>query len=101
MLENNDSNGIYDINGTNGNAAEALAPAPAPRKKRVSTKDLSERIAELEKKIEALTAAPSQPEVPSDLEAKMSALMDQVARLDERVARIAQSVAQSNLRPIS
>jgi uncharacterized small protein (DUF1192 family) len=100
MFESNENNGVHE-NGTIGNGAETLAPAPA-KKKRVSTKDLSDRIAALEKKIEALGAAPSQPEVPPDLEQKMAALMDQIAKLDERVAKIAQSVAQSNLlRPLS
>jgi hypothetical protein len=98
MLESNDNNESHENNGTNGNGADTLAPAPAAaKKKRVLTKDLSDRIGDLEKKIEALSVPPSQPELSPILEQKMAALAEQIAKLDERVTRIAQSVAQSNL----
>jgi len=61
----------------------------AARKKRVSTRDLSERIGELEKKFEASAGA----------QERTAALTEQIAKLDERVNKIAHAVAQLNLRP--
>jgi predicted RNase H-like nuclease (RuvC/YqgF family) len=88
MLESNENNGVHHDNGINGNGAEAAKP----RKKRVLTKDLSARIAELEKKLEANGEAK-----PSDLEQKLAEMTDQIAKLDERVSKIAHAVAQFNL----
>jgi len=84
MLESNENNGVHQNNDSDGNGAEA---AKAVGKKRVSTKDLSARIAELEKKLEASASA----------DAQITALSDQIAKLDERVSKIAHAVAQLNL----
>jgi predicted RNase H-like nuclease (RuvC/YqgF family) len=84
MLDSNENNGVHHDNGVNGDEAEAAKP----RKKRVLTKDLSARIAELEKKLEAK---------PSGLEQKIAEMTDQIAKLDERVSKIAHAVAQFNL----
>ena len=83
MLEN-ESNGVHPNHDGNGNGVETPAPA---RKKRVLTKDLSARIEELEKKLEASDA----------VHQKIAQLADQIAKLDERVNKIALSVAQQNL----
>lgn len=86
MLEN-ENNGVHQ-NEINGNGAEP-AKIVKPRK-RVSTKDLSERIAHLENKIYALSdSAPAS----SELEQKLASLADQIAKLDERMSKIAQAVA--------
>jgi predicted nucleic acid-binding Zn-ribbon protein len=66
-----------------------VADLKAARKKRILTRDLSERIAELEKKLEASDTASEQ----------IAALSAQIAKLDERVSKIAHAVAQLNLRP--
>ena len=84
MLESNENNGVHQNNDTSGNGAEA---SPAPRKKRVLAKDLSARIVELEKKLEASTSTHTQ----------IATLSDQIAKLDERVSKIAHAVAQLNL----
>jgi predicted nucleic acid-binding Zn-ribbon protein len=84
MLEN-ENNGVHSHE-TVGNG---VADPKAGRKKRVLTRDLSERIAELEKKLEASAAASEQ----------VAALSAQIAKLDERVSKIAHAVAQLNLRP--
>ena len=84
MLESNENNGVHQNNDRNGNGAEA---AKAVGKKRVLTKDLSARIAELEKKLEAS----------ADTHAQIAALSDQIAKLEERVSKIAHAVAQLNL----
>ncbi|HVN30070.1 MAG TPA: hypothetical protein VMT64_16345 [Candidatus Binataceae bacterium] len=81
MFEN-ENNGVHPNH--NGNGSEAPASA---RKKRVLTKDLSARIEELEKKLEAATAG----------QARLAHLSEQLAKLDERVNKIALSVAQQNL----
>jgi hypothetical protein len=86
MLESNHDNGVHQNNDTNGNGAEANT---AGRKKRVLTKDLSARIAELEKKLEAPAGA--------EFREQIASLSDQVAKLDERVSKIAHAVAQLNL----
>jgi chromosome segregation ATPase len=83
MFEN-EHNGVHPIHDSNGNGAEAPAPA---RKKRVLTKDLNARIDELEKKLEASDGT----------DEKLAGLADQIARLDERVSKIAHAVAQLNL----
>ena len=83
MFEN-EHNGVHPIHDGNSNGAEAPAPA---RKKRVLTKDLSARIAELEKKLEASAGTHEQ----------IAQLAQQIAKLDERVNKIALSVAQQNL----
>ena len=81
MFEN-ESNGVHPNH--DGNGAEAPG---ATRKKRVLTKDLSARIAELEKKLAASTGASEQ----------IAGLSEQIAKLDERVSKIAHAVAQLNL----
>jgi len=83
MLDSNENNGVHHENGLNGNGAEA----PKPRKKRVLTKDLHAKIAELEKKLEGA----------SNAEAKFAEIADQIAKLDDRVSKIAHAVAQFNL----
>jgi outer membrane murein-binding lipoprotein Lpp len=83
MLDSNENDGVHHENGLNGNGAEAKRP----RKKRVSTSDLNARIAELEKKLEAGSSA----------EQKFAQIADQIAKLDERVSKIAHAVAQFNL----
>lgn len=88
MLESNENNGVHHDSGINGSGAEAAKP----RKKRVLTKDLNARIAELEKKLEAYGEAK-----PSGLEEKIAEMADQIAKLDERVSKIAHAVAQFNL----
>jgi hypothetical protein len=94
MLESNQNNGVHETDGTPGNGAETAAVV---RKKRVLTKDLSARIAELEKKIEALGDVASKPELSPNLEHKMAAMAEHLAKLDERVNKIALTVAQFNL----
>ena len=84
MLEN-ENNGVHSHE-TVGNG---LTDLKAARKKRVLAKDLSERIDELEKKLEASAATQGQ----------VAALTEQIAKLDERVSKIAHAVAQLNLRP--
>ena len=92
MLDSNENNGVHYENGIDGNG---VASEPAkPRKKRVLTKDLSARIEELEKKLDA--AAEAKP-VSSDLEQKLAEMTAQITKLDERVSKIALSVAQFNL----
>ena len=88
MLDSNENNGVHHDNGINGNGAEAAKP----RKKRVLTKDLNARIAELEKRLDAYAEAK-----PSGLEEKIAEMTDQIAKLDERVSKIAHAVAQFNL----
>ncbi len=95
MLESDENNGIPQNDDTNGNGAEA-SKAPNIRK-RVLTSDLSARIAELEGRIEVISAALAKRETPSPLERKMAELVGQIAKLDERVTKIAHAVAQSNL----
>jgi hypothetical protein len=95
MLESNQNNGVHPDDGTNGNGAEA--PKAARSRKRVLTSDLSARIAQLEGRIEVISAALSKHESPSPLERKMTELGNQITKLDERVSKIAHVVAQSNL----
>lgn len=95
MLESNENNGVRSDDGSNGNGAEA--PKATTSRKRILTRDLSGRIAELEGRIEVISAALSKPELQSRLEQKMAELVDQIAKLDERVTKIAHAVAQSNL----
>jgi len=85
MLESNQNDGVQHDNGITAADAEAK---PA-RKKRVLTKDLSARIAELEKKLEGGEG--------SGIEQKLAEMTDQIAKLDERVSKIAHAVAQFNL----
>ena len=66
---------------------EQAQPARAPRK-RILTKDLNARIAELERSVADL----------NDRLAKMQGLADQIAKLDERVNKLALAVAQGPLR---
>jgi uncharacterized protein YceH (UPF0502 family) len=61
--------------------------APAPRK-RILTKDLSARIAELERTVEELNARL----------AKIDGITDQIAKLEERINKLAVAVAQGPLR---
>jgi hypothetical protein len=82
MLDGNENNGVHLENSINGNGIVAK-----PRKKRVSTSDLSARIAELEKKLEAA----------SSIDEKLAQMTDQIAKLDDRVSKIAHAVAQFNL----
>ena len=84
MLESNENNGVHQNNGANGSGADAPAAA---RKKRVLTKDLNARIAELEKKLEASASTGAQ----------IAVLSEQITKLDERVSKIAHAVAQLNL----
>jgi|HubBroStandDraft_1064217.scaffolds.fasta_scaffold1773063_2 hypothetical protein len=83
MLEN-ENNGVHSPE-TIGNDVDLKGA----RKKRVLTKDLSERIGELEKKLEASAGTQEQ----------VAALTEQIVKLDERVSKIAHAVAQLNLRP--
>jgi len=93
MLDSNENNEVHHQNGSI--SAIGAEPEPAkPRRKRVLTKDLSARIEELEKKFESAVEAKP---VPSDLEQKLAEMSDQIAKLDERVSKIALSVAQFNL----
>ncbi len=85
MLDSNENNGAHHDNGINAAGVEAKKP----RKKRVLTKDLSARIAELEKKLEGAEG--------SGIEQKLAEMTDQIAKLDERVSKIAHAVAQFNL----
>ncbi len=94
MLESNENNGVRENDGANGNGVGSPA---AVRRKRVLTRDLSARIAELEGRIEVISASLSKPAAPSPLEGKVAELAEQVAKLDERVTKIAHAVAQSNL----
>jgi len=84
MLDSNENNGVHHDNGING------AEAKKPRKQRVLTKDLSARIAELETKLAAQGEGPG-------LEQRLAEMTDQIAKLDERVSKIAHAVAQFNL----
>ena len=91
MFDENETNGVHESNGHNG----ASVAAPAPKRKRILASQLSARIKELEDKL--VQAGSEAPHSATDLEAKIAALTDQVAKLDERVTRIAHAVAQSNL----
>ncbi len=93
MLESDNHNGVQQDDGMNGNGAEA----PAKGKKRILTRDLSARLAELEGRIDVISAALSKPQTPSELELKVAELAKQIAKLDERVTKIAHAVAQTNL----
>src|SRR2546423_2426242 len=84
MPESKENTVVHQNNDKNGNGAETPNPA---RKKRVLTKDLSARIAELEQKLEAS----------ADAREQIAAISDQIAKLDERVSKIAHAVAQLNL----
>jgi predicted nucleic acid-binding Zn-ribbon protein len=84
MLED-ENNGVHSPE-TIGNG---VADPKTGRKKRVLTKDLSERISELEKKLEASAG----------IQEQVAALTEQITKLDERVSKIAHAVAQLNLRP--
>ena len=86
MLESNENNVVHENNGTNGDGTEVPRPV---RKKRVLTTDLSARIAELERKLEGSAG--------TDQREQIASLSDQIAKLDERVTRIAHAVAQLNL----
>jgi uncharacterized protein YceH (UPF0502 family) len=66
---------------------EQAQPARIPRK-RILTKDLSARIAELERGVAEL----------NDRLAKLEGLADQIAKLDERINKLALAVAQAPLR---
>ena len=90
MLESNENNGIHHDHEINAGGAEAAKP----RKKRVLTKDLSARIAELETKLDGLAEAKREG---SGLDQKLAEMTDQIAKLDERVSKIAHAVAQFNL----
>jgi hypothetical protein len=94
MFEGEENNGVHENDGMNGNGAEAPVAAAKPRK-RVLTRDLSARIAELERKLEAMGEA--KPEPSSDLEQRIADLADSISKLDERMSKIAHAVAQSNL----
>ncbi|HLX36843.1 MAG TPA: hypothetical protein VKR29_03545 [Candidatus Binataceae bacterium] len=83
MLDGTENNGVHFENGISGNDAEVKKP----RKKRVSTSDLNARIAELETKLEAA----------SSIDQKLAEMTDQIAKLDDRVSKIAHAVAQFNL----
>ena len=92
MLDSNENNGVHHENGIVSIGAE---PETAkPRRKRVLTKDLSARIAELEKKLEDADEAKA---APSALDQKLAEMAEHIAKLDERVSKIALSVAQFNL----
>jgi uncharacterized protein YceH (UPF0502 family) len=95
MLDSDENNGGSPDDGANSNAADA--PKAIRTKKRVLTSDLSARIAALEARIEAIGATLSKNQSPSPLEGKITQLADQIAKLDERVSKIAHVVAQSNL----
>jgi uncharacterized coiled-coil protein SlyX len=86
MLESNENNGVHHDNGINAADAEAKKP----RKKRVLTSDLSARIAELETKLAGVGEG-------SSLEHRLAEMTDQIAKIDERVSKIAHAVAQFNL----
>ena len=83
MLDGNENNGVHFENGANAESAEEKKP----RKKRVSTNDLNARIAELEKKLEAA----------GSIDEKLAEMTEQIAKLDDRVSKIAHAVAQFNL----
>jgi hypothetical protein len=95
MLEGNENKGVQQNTELNGNGAE-VAKTPKT-KKRVLTSDLSARLVELEGRLDAISAGLSKPNPPSPLEQKVLALGEQLAKLDERVTKIAHVVAQSNL----
>jgi len=95
MLEGDENDGVPQNDDTNGNGAEASKVARI--RKRVLTSDMSARIAELEGRIEVISAALSKRETPSPLERQMAELVRRIAKLDERVTKIAHAVAQSNL----
>jgi len=79
-----ENNEVHQNHDTIGNGADAPKPA---KKKRVLTKDLSAQIGELETRLEASAGTHE----------KIAALADQIAKLDERVSKIAHAVAQLNL----
>ena len=95
MLDGNEDNGVRRNHGLKGDGA--VVATAARIRKRVLTRDLSAQIAELEGRIEVISATLSKPEAPSPLERKVAELADQIAKLDQRVTKIAQMVAQSNL----
>ena len=94
MLDSDNNNGVQQGDCVNGNGAEAPA---AKTRRRILTRDLSARIAELEGRIEVISAALAKPHTPSELELKVTELAQQIAKLDERVTKIAHAVAQTNL----
>ena len=78
-------------------------PARAPRK-RILTKDLSARIADLERSVAALSQRLDKLEAPAGGTQsagsgdRVAGLADQIAKLDERVNKLALVVAQGPLR---
>jgi hypothetical protein len=95
MLDGDDNNEVTQNGCNDGIGAEPLKAVR--NRKRILTSDLSARIAELEGRLEVISAAMSKPQAPSELEQKVAELASQIAKLDERVSKIAHVVAQSNL----
>jgi|SRR5271155_1642764 len=95
MLDSEENNVSSPDDAANSNPADA--PKAVRTRKRVLTSDLSARIGELEARLATMGAALSKDPSPSPLEQKMTELADQIAKLDERVSKIAHVVAQSNL----
>ncbi|HXN85310.1 MAG TPA: hypothetical protein VN867_04520 [Candidatus Binataceae bacterium] len=94
MSEMNETNGTDRSNGANAiDISHGISAATG--QKRFSTRKLEARIADLERKI-GLMAAQSTG-ASGELPQQIADLAEQMAKLDDRVSKIAHAVAQLNL----